>query len=159
MRKSYRKNNGFTLLELILIIAITGIVSLIVLPNIGNTLNNVKLKIVTGKLMDDIRYVQNYAITNHHNTWVAIDVGSNSYRYGIYGTPPNADPQILIDPSTNQLAIIDLNDYSGVSITSESLNGGFDFDWFGKPTNSGQIVLNSTKIVYIEDETGYVYEN
>lgn len=33
-----------------LIIAITGIISLIILPNIGNTLNNVKLKIVTGKL-------------------------------------------------------------------------------------------------------------
>lgn len=142
-----------------LIIAITGIISLIILPNIGNTLNNVKLKIVTGKLMDDIRYVQNYAITNHRNTWFTIDVGSNSYSYGIYSTPPNADPQILIDPSTNQLAIIDLNDYSGVSITSESLNGGFDFDWFGKPTNSGQIVLNSTTIVNIEDETGYVYEN
>ena len=159
MRKSYRKNNGFTLLELIVIIAITGIISLIALPNIENTLNNVNLKIVTGKLLDDIRYVQNYAITNHRITWVTIDVDSNSYSYGIYGTPPNSDPQLLIDLSTNQLATIDLDDYSGISITSESLNGGFDFDWFGTPTNSGQIVLNNTTIVNIEDETGCVYKN
>ncbi|MEE9571552.1 MAG: prepilin-type N-terminal cleavage/methylation domain-containing protein [Candidatus Neomarinimicrobiota bacterium] len=159
MRKYYRKNNGFTLLELIVVIATTGIISLIVLPNIGNTFNNVNLKLVTGKLMDDIRYVQNYAITNHRITWVTIDTDANSYSYGIYNTPPNADPQILIDPSTNQPAIIDLDAYSGITITSESLNGGFDFDWFGKPTNSGQIVLNNAKIVTIEDETGYVYEN
>ena len=159
MRKSYQKNNGFALLELMLIIAITGAISLIVLPKIANTLHNINLNIVTGKLMDDIRYVQNFAITNHRHTWVTIDPISNSYRYGIYNTPPNADPQILIDPSTNQLAIINLDDYSGVSITSESVNGGFDFDWFGKPTNGGQIVLYGTIIVNLEDETGYVYTN
>ena len=146
-------------MELIIIVAITGIISIIIVPNIGNLFNNINLKIVTGKLMDDIRYVQNYAVTNHRNTWITIDAGSNSYSYGIYNTPPNADPQILIDPSTNQLAIIDINDYSGVSITNESLNGGLDFDWLGQPTNSGQIILNNSKIVTIEEETGYVYEN
>ncbi|MEE8340501.1 MAG: prepilin-type N-terminal cleavage/methylation domain-containing protein [Candidatus Neomarinimicrobiota bacterium] len=159
MRTIFKKDQGFTLIELIIIISITGTLSLIVIPKIGNTLTNVKLKIVTGKLLDDVRYVQSYALTNHVYTWITINSGSNSYSYGYYNTAPNIDPQILIDPSNGQSANIDINDYSGVTITSESLGGGLDFDWFGIPDNGGQIILNNTKIVYVEDETGYVYEN
>ena len=157
MKNSLRKSNGFALIELIIVIAIAGTISLIVLPNVGNTLNNINLQIVSGKLLDDIRYVQNYSTTNHCNTWITIDAVSNSYSYGIYGTPPNSDPQLLVDPSTNQPAIIDLNDYNGVSITSESINGGFN--WLGVPTTSSQIILNSTTIINVEDETGFVYKN
>jgi hypothetical protein len=110
-----------------------------------------------GKLKDDIHYIHNFAVTNHRNTWFTIDINSNSYSYGIYATPPSSDPVELTDPATNQPAIIHLDDYNSV-ITSETLGGGFDYDWWGTPTNSGQIVLNDIKIIIIEAESGYVYE-
>lgn len=155
----HKGNKGFTLIELILAITITGIISVIVLPNITNSVTSVNLKLATGKLMDDVRYVQNYAVTNHCNTWFTVNVDSNYYSYGYYATSPNIDPQLLTDPSTNQPGFINLNDYNNVLLTSETLNGGLDFDWFGYPTNGGQIVINNAKIVNIVDETGYVYEN
>ncbi|MBU0530028.1 hypothetical protein KKF86_09830, partial [bacterium] len=83
---------------------------------------------------------------------------NNSYSYGVYITPPNSDPVVLTDPATNQPAIINLDDYNGVTITSETLGGGFDYNWWGIPSASGQIILNGTRIIVIEAETGYVYE-
>lgn len=155
----YKENKGFTLLELVVTIAITGIISVIVLPNIGNTVTDVNLELVTGKLMDDIRYTQNFAVTNHCNTWFTVNVDSNYYSYGFYATSPNIDPQLLTDPATNRPAIINLYNYNNISLTSETLNGGIDFNWFGFPTNGGQIVINNAKFVNIENETGYVYKN
>ncbi len=155
----FKENNGFTLIELILVIAITGIISVIVLPNITNSVTDVNLKLATDKLMDDVRYVQNYAVTNHCNTWFTVNVDSNYYSYGHYATSPNIDPQLLTDPATNQPGFVNFYDYSNVLLTSETLNGGLNFDWFGYPTNGGQIIINNVKIVNIVDETGYVYEN
>ena len=116
------------------------------------------LRVATDKLTDDLRYVNNYAVTNHVNTWFTIDLSNNSYSYGVYNTPPNSDPVVLTDPATNQSAIINLDDYNGVTITAESLGGGFDYDWWGTPSSGGQITLNGTRIIVIEEETGYVYE-
>jgi Tfp pilus assembly protein PilE len=151
------KNRGFTLIGVVVIILIIGILVATVLPYFRNTVDSVNLMSAAGKLKDDIHYIHNFAVTNHRNTWFTIDINSNSYSYGIYATPPSSDPVELTDPATNQPAIIHLDDYNSV-ITSETLGGGFDYDWWGTPTNSGQIVLNDIKIIIIEAESGYVYE-
>ena len=151
-------NRGFTLVEVVVIIVIIGFLIATALPNFRNTVDSVNLMSATGKLADDLQYLHNFAVTNHRNTWFNIDISSNSYSYGIYATPPSSDPVELTDPSTNQPAIINLDEYNGVTITSETLGGGFDYNWWGTPTNSGQIVLNGTRTIVIEAESGYVYE-
>ena len=152
------KNRGFTLIEYIVVIFIIGIVAVSILPKFGNIVDNANLMSAAGKLKDDLHYIHNFAVTNHRNTWFAIDINSNSYSYGIYATPPSSDPVELTDPATNQPAIINLNNYNNVTITSETLGGGFDYNWWGTPANSGQIVLNGTKTIVIEAESGYIYE-
>ena len=160
MIKNYYKrgnNRGVTLIEVVVVMFIIGIFAAAVLPHFRNTLDSANLMSAAGKLKDDLHYIHNFAVTNHRSTWFTVDVNSNSYSYGIYSTPPSSDPVELTDPATGQPAIIHLDDYHSV-ITSETLGGGFDYSWWGTPSNSGQIVLNGTKTIVIEAESGYIYE-
>ncbi len=152
------QNNGFTLIEVIIVIMIIGIISIVAFPRFANTVDSMNLRVASDKLKDDLRYINNFAVTNHINTWFTVDVANNTYSYGIYSTPPSSNPVTLTDPATNQPAIIDLDQLNGVAITSETLGGGFDYNWWGTPTTGGQIVLNGTVTIVIEEETGYVYE-
>lgn len=152
------RSGGFTLMEIIIVIVIIGILSFIGIARFQNTIDSINLKVASDKLRDDLRYVRNFAVNNHRNTWFNIDISSNSYSYGIYATPPLGDPQTLIDPSADQPAIIDLDDYNGVSITSETFGGGFYYNWLGTPSIGGQVVLNNTITIVVEEETGYIYE-
>ncbi|MFC1784139.1 Tfp pilus assembly protein FimT/FimU [Candidatus Neomarinimicrobiota bacterium] len=160
MIKNYYKkgnNRGVTLIEVVVVLFIIGIFVAAVLPKFRNTLDNANLMSAAGKLKDDLHYIHNFAVTHHRSTWFTVDINSNSYSYGIYSTPPNSDPVELTDPATGQPAIIHLDDYNSI-ITSETLGGGFDYSWWGTPSNSGQIVLNGTKTIVIEAESGYIYE-
>jgi prepilin-type N-terminal cleavage/methylation domain-containing protein len=152
------RNDGFTLIELVIVMLIIGIISVVSYPRFTNTIQSMNLRVATDKLTDDLRYVYNYAVTNHQNTWFSINIGNNSYSYGVYNTPPSSDPVVLTDPATNQPAIINLNDYNSVTITAETLGGGFDYNWWGTPSTGGQITLNGTRTIVVESETGYVYE-
>jgi len=152
------KSDGFTLIELVIVILIIGIISIISYPKFANTVQSMNLRVAIEKLADDLRYVYNYSVTNHRNAWFSVDIGNNSYSYGIYNTPPTSDPVVLNDPSSNQPAIINLNEYNNVTITSETMEERFYFDWWGTPSTGGQITLNSTRTIVVESETGYVYE-
>ena len=158
-RRNRRDYRGFTLVELIIIVAIIGIIGIIAVPQFTNLLNNVNTEVAVNKLMDDIRFIQNYAITQHCNTWFSVDIGNNSYSFGFYGTAPNINPQQIIDPATNQTSQISLDIYPNTQITGETLNSSIDFDWFGVPSQGANITINNSIIIQIESETGYVYQN
>jgi prepilin-type N-terminal cleavage/methylation domain-containing protein len=160
MIKNYYKrgsNRGVTLIEIVVVMFIIGILVAAVLPKFRNTMDSANLMSAAGKLKDDLHYIHNYAVTHHRSAWFTVDIISNSYSYGIYATPPSSNPVELTDPATNQPAIINMDDYNSI-ITSETLGGGFDYSWWGTPSNSGQIVLNGTKTIVIEAESGYIYE-
>jgi prepilin-type N-terminal cleavage/methylation domain-containing protein len=155
------RDDGFSIIELMLVIIIISIISVASYPRFTNTVNSVNLRVATDKLKDDLRYIYNYSVTNHLNTWFAVSISGNNYRYGTYNTPPNTDPVVLTDPATNNPAIINLDDYKGVTITSENIVGDTIFyDWWGTPSPStgGQITLNGIRTVVITAETGYVFE-
>ncbi len=155
----FMRNDGFSIIELMLIIIIISIISVASYPKFTNTVKSVNLRVATDKLKDDLRYVYNYAITNHRTSWFNINISGNSYSYGTYNTPPSSGLVVLIDVATNQPAIINLDDYKGVTITSETIAGDTVFyNWWGTPSTAGQITLNGTKTIVLEAETGYVFE-
>jgi len=154
-----RNNYGFTFIELVLVITITVVTSMIVVPQFGLTLNSVHSEVATNKLMDDIRYTQNFAVTNHCNTWFSVDLANNSYSYGFYATPPSSDPQLITDPATNGTSVVSLDVYPNIQITNETLSGNLNFDWFGHPSAGATITLNSSINISISSETGYVVKN
>lgn len=152
-------NYGYTFIELILIMAIIILLGMITLPQFGGILSNVNEEIAVDKLINDIRYTQNYALTNHTNTWFSVNLANNSYSYGFYGTAPNLDPQLLMDPATNQQSQVQLDSYPNIEITHETFNNSIDFDIFGTPSDGASITINGNIIVYVTAETGYVYQN
>ena len=152
------RNDGFSIVELIVIILVISIISIVAYPKYSSTVQSVNLRIATDKLKDDLRFIYSFAVTDHRNTWISINVSNNSYSYGIYNTSPFSDPAVMIDPATNQPAIINLDNYNGVTITSETLGDTINYNWWGTPSTNGQITLNGINTIVIAGETGYVYE-
>ncbi len=155
-----KKEHGFTLIELVMVMVIIGIMSAIIIPKVDNLNSSIRLRSVAGKLKDDLKYIQHYAVSRHDTTWLVVNSGDNSY--GIYSGSSAANRQLILDPTTNSQAVVDLdNDYSGVSISSVSFGGDseFYFDWRGKPSNGGQVVFNNSRTITVNSETGYIYES
>ncbi len=138
--------------------AIIGIITAIAVPKAFDFITDVREKAVSERLVEDINYLRNYAMTYHDTTWLVVDAAQN--QYGLY-VGPSAGSRVLIpDPQTSESSILDLDtDYEGVSITSASFDGASEvsFNWWGTPSASGTIVLDNRTITLI-GETGMAYE-
>ena len=149
---------GFTTLELVLVIAIMGILSAIAMPKVFGVLDNVREKAVGERLIEDLSYIRSYAISRHDTTWLVVNQANN--QYALYTGPDPGTRVLLPDPQTGASAVLDLDDdYPGVTISSVSFSGGtVSFDWRGTPSEGGTIVLNGIRTITLIAETGMAYE-
>lgn len=157
--ESTTKNQGFTLVEMIMVVIIMGILAVTIIPRTGDLLRTMNLKAAGDKIEDDIRFMYEYAVAMHDTTWLVVNISNNSY--GIYSGPSQGSRQLILDPSTNRRAIIDLDDeFNYVSITAVQFSGSHEFyyDWWGTPSSGGSITLNGSKVITVAPGTGYVYE-
>jgi len=150
---------GFTLVELITIMAILGVISVIAISKFGTIEYDVTQRVVADRFLEEIKYVRNYAITQHDTTWLVMDETNN--QYGIYSGPTALTRVLIPDPHSTTAAVIDLDDeYNQVSFTSDF--GGSDevyFNWWGEPSSGGQIVINGDITLVLESGTGIIYED
>lgn len=107
MNKKYC-NNGFTLIELNVVICILGLVTLICIPNFKNTVENYRLKTSAEELGQNIRLAQKLAITE-------------GVRY-----------RVLIDFNTRTKYRLT----AGIKTKSFDLPQGVYFDWTNFPKNT-----------------------
>lgn len=148
------------MIELVMVIAIIGIIGAITVPKTGSLFRTVQLKAARVKILDDLRFLQNYAVTHHDTTWIEFDVNNNSYAF--YHGPSVNNRQLFKDPATNHDAVVNIGDeYTSVYLSQVNLGGqsGFYFDWRGTPSTDGNIILNQSRVVHILPATGYVYES
>lgn len=68
---------GFTLLELIIVMIIIGLMSVLVVPVIGGSLSNMKLKTAAKKTASALRYCRNKAATQKTTYIAGIDFAVN----------------------------------------------------------------------------------
>jgi len=74
MKKNKKNNNkGFSLLELLLVIALVGLLSALVVPSVSKSLASVRLKTAAKKTAAIFRYARNQAVFKKKPFWILVD--------------------------------------------------------------------------------------
>ncbi len=76
---TFKNQNGFTLLELTIVIIIVGILSYAVVANFTDSHESLQLNAITLKLASDVRFARDLALTEGRGTRVYIDLTNNQY--------------------------------------------------------------------------------
>ena len=139
-------NKAFTLLELILVIVITAILSVVVIPNVFSGYSTVRTSTAIRKIADDIRYCREEAIATRKRCRIQFNTGNNSYTVYLDGA-------VMPHPVNQGNFVVDLG--SDITLTSVSFTGdSLSFNKFGNPAEGGTITLNGSRYITVESETG-----
>ena len=138
---------GFTLLELILTIAIIVLLALLIAPKLMDAYPGVAVKSEGVRLRADLAYTQQLAITHSETCWLEPKVAEN--RISIYR---GKTPAVLVA----ERALSD-----GVRLVSTTFAPGYvEFSSLGEPSDGGSVVLaganGSTVTVTVKPGTGLV---
>lgn len=165
------RNNGFTLIEIIMVVVILGIAAMIAVPMLSSAAD-MKVRAAANRLAADLDYAKGMAVTHQKGYAVVFDPANESYdiRVEPYGTvniidnPVRPNTPYRVDFTTD-------SNMSQVKIDTVAFNSATNhtivFDYLGSPfcgdpvsaLNSGRITLQAgdfTIYVDIEPMTGYV---
>ena len=127
---------GFTLVELMCIIAVLAILSLIAIPEVMNSIDKWILDSTAKQIVEDIRWTQHLAITGCLIHYFDIDVSDRSYRIR---------SGILNDPT---IKTVEFNpNITGIVSTFKS-HGKYkrlSFSSTGIPAQTGSVFLTSKR--------------
>ena len=152
---------GFTLIEVTVVVAIIGILSLFSVAQFDGRTSQLTYDSTVLRVLSDIRYARDLAMTGGQGTRFVIDQEHN--RYYIQW----ADGTDVRNPVGGGDFIIQFGqeELHGVAITATGLsNGRLDFTRSGAPRNGGNtfagnlhvLTLNAKKRVTIRANTGFL---
>ena len=105
-----KKNKGYTLIEMICVMAILGIICSICYPNLNGFIRGQRLNVCTKMLVNDLRYAKMYAVSKNYpviNVMFIGDVGKEIYSgYKIY-VPGSMENATLKEKSFYKEIIVD----------------------------------------------------
>lgn len=155
---------AFSLVELVMVLLIIGILSIAIINDIASSLASTNLEVAKWKLITDIHYAQNLAVTQQLNHGVIFDPGASTYSVYSQNTT-----NIVQDPLTNSPFTVDFatdTSFQGVTFTSPTFGNRLEFNNLGEPSDgitplasSGTITLNrgvGSVIITITRNTGKV---
>ncbi len=153
--------NGFTLMEVIVIVVIVGVLAYFAVANFGDSHSKLQYQSVLKKIVSDVRYARELALTEGEGTRVYFDQSNNKYylkwENGNYIQNPVGGGNFII-----QLGV---GEFSQVSITGSGFSPGWlDFDTKGVPSKAGVpfsddqllVSVNNAKSITITANTGFL---
>ncbi len=156
MQKLKTKWNGFTLIEIIVVIVIISIAALLVLPMMGSA-GDIQVRAAADMIAADLEYAKSMAISRQKTYKVIFNTTAESYRLedpnGIITHPVNAGEPYAVNFKADSRV-------SQVNINSVSFAGSeVDFDSLGSPSSGGVVTLKAggkTVTVSVEAATGFI---
>lgn len=146
-----KSSEGFTIIELIIVIVIVGIVATYVIPKI--TLNVFKESADIDVFISNVRYAQHKSMVTGSRWRIKIDSLNSEYFLDNDSTSSNDLPQLPGEDNPVKLS-------SGIS----SNISVFFFDYLGRPTDNGNNLITTainviigSKTIIIEPYSGGVY--
>ncbi|SNR59362.1 GspH/FimT family protein [Desulfurobacterium atlanticum] len=127
-----KKLNAFTLTELIIVIAIVGIIAAIAVPKIGRWINSTKVRQVAEQLTADLQFAQGLAMEKGSSK-----VKIYSDRYEIYAP----------ETATTPIKSITIDD-TNISLLSNFTNNEIKFRRNKLPITGGTIVISGYGVTY-----------
>ena len=150
-----RAPEGFTLFELIVVMAIVGITAWLAYPKFLAPFNDIKLHAAARRVAADLRYAQNQSIGKRAVHGVLFEPGAG--RYTVY-SPTTATP--VTDPANRarplRVDFLATGEFKGVAITSAAFgtSRGVSFDYFGVPCDTAGVELAATGRVLLSYQGG-----
>jgi MSHA pilin protein MshC len=159
--KILHKTQGFTLVELILVIVLLSIISVIALPRFFDR-NHFDERVFFDDTLNAIRYAQKLAVATGCQTRIVIT--NNSFALlredNCDGTTPSFNNNLsVVNPTTGNTAYT--GSQSGVSLTASQTETTFDSLGRMTPTTSSvdNIISVGSKQITIKAATGFSYDS
>jgi len=140
-----RQKDAFTLIELVLIISLVAVLAVAITVSRPT---GAKLRGAAHKLMFDLRYAQQLAISRQVSCGVSFNPSGNSYFAYIGDTST-----LATDPHTRGNLSLDYDtdsDYDGIGLSSTNFGDQVSFDYMGVPYNSVGTALSSQGIITLQ---------
>lgn len=85
--KPYRIEDGFTLIEVIVVIAVLGLITMMILPMMTGTQSRAEIQAAARELAAGLRSTRNLAMTHGRAEAFVVDTASGAFRAGSTATP------------------------------------------------------------------------
>ena len=130
---------GFTLVEVITVVALLGIVLAVAVPSINSTLNEMKLDSAAQEVVSAIHYVQSLAIKE--GVVYGVEFFPSEDRFRCYNVATDVTVFNPIDKKSYVVDFTGEGHLQGVTLSTTFSNMKAEFDSIGEANESGTVLL------------------
>ena len=149
--KWFFNSRGFSLIELIVVIALLGILGAIATTQIADVSSKMRVTSAMNQIISDIELTKEFALANSTTMTITYDTNLNQYFI-------KNDGSLVANFPGSDNGIISLSNgiFSNTDLTQINLNGSnnITIDKWGNVLNDGTIVLNNNYIITISKISG-----